>query len=39
MTIVVPTASGELVCYANDLHLMYFNNRGAVTLVITRLGP
>ncbi|MDT4941029.1 MAG: hypothetical protein QOJ34_1118 [Pseudonocardiales bacterium] len=37
-TTVVAPASGELVCYANDAWLMYFNNRGAVALTVTRVG-
>ena len=29
-----PTRSGELLCFANDAWVAYFNNRGTVTLTI-----
>ncbi|MEH1773895.1 hypothetical protein [Nostoc sp.] len=32
------TSSGELFCYANDVPIMYFNNRGTLSLTITRLS-
>ena len=31
--------SGALLCYANDVATAYWNNRGAVWLLIRRLGP
>ena len=31
-----PTIRGELLCFANDVVWMYFNNSGAVNLRITR---
>jgi hypothetical protein len=31
------TASGELVCFANDMPCMYWNNWGALVLTVTRL--
>ena len=31
-----PEHSGELCCFANDLVWMYWNNRGEVTLRVTR---
>jgi hypothetical protein len=31
------TASGELVCFANDIDSMYWNNWGALVLTVTRL--
>jgi hypothetical protein len=37
-TDVAPGHAGELVCFANDLRLFYFNNSGAVTLTIRRVG-
>jgi hypothetical protein len=32
----VAPASGELVCWANDVRLAYGNNSGAVELTVTR---
>ena len=32
-----PEKSGYLYCFANDAWQMYFNNRGGVRLVVTRL--
>jgi hypothetical protein len=32
------THDGELECFANDVRIMYFNNRGAVNLAVSRLG-
>jgi len=32
------TSSGELFCYANDVPIMYFNNRGTLIVTITRLS-
>ena len=32
------TQSGVLTCFANDLPLFYFNNSGAIDLVVTRVG-
>lgn len=31
-----PNASGELLCFANDVPSAYFNNRGSITLTVTR---
>lgn len=33
---ITPTKAGELLCYANDVRFMYWNNEGAVTLTIVR---
>jgi hypothetical protein len=33
---IAPT-SGELVCFANDVWFMYWNNRGSLRLVVERL--
>ena len=30
------TGNGELMCFANDVRMAYFNNCGSVTLTITR---
>ncbi|WP_160107930.1 hypothetical protein [Pseudomonas izuensis] len=30
----IAPASGRLFCFANDARLMYFNNRGAITLEV-----
>ena len=30
--------NGELTCYANDVLLAYFNNRGSISLTVERLG-
>ena len=32
-----PASDGELICFANDAYVMYWNNRGSVTLSVTRL--
>lgn len=32
------TVSGELLCYANDVPFMYWNNRGQLLLTVTRLS-
>lgn len=32
-----PNESGELVCFANDIAWMYWNNRGSVSVTITRV--
>lgn len=34
--IVRPSRSGLLTCFANDMWLMYFNNRGSVRLKVDR---
>ncbi|EIE49092.1 DUF2235 domain-containing protein [Salipiger aestuarii] len=34
-----PRHSGYLYCYANDVWRLYGNNRGKVTLTVTRLAP
>lgn len=34
----MPTAAGELWCFANDVPWAYFNNHGEVTLTVTRLA-
>jgi hypothetical protein len=33
-----PTVSGELLCYANDVPFMYWNNQGQLLLTVTRLS-
>ena len=33
-----PTVNGELLCYANDVCFMYWNNTGQVLLTVTRLS-
>jgi hypothetical protein len=33
---ITPAKAGELLCYANDVPFMYWNNKGAVTLTIVR---
>ena len=33
---ITPTEAGELLCYANDVRFMYWNNKGSVTLTIVR---
>jgi hypothetical protein len=36
----IPPRDGELTCFANDWRSMYGNNRGSVTLTVTRrLSP
>jgi hypothetical protein len=30
-------ATGELVCFANDVPIMYWNNRGSILLTVTKL--
>jgi hypothetical protein len=33
---ITPSKSGELVCYANDVWFMYWNNTGSIELTVTR---
>lgn len=33
---MTPSKSGELVCYANDVWFMYWNNKGSIELRVTR---
>jgi len=33
-----PEVSGELLCFANDIRLMRWNNKGCVTLGVLRVG-
>lgn len=33
---ITPSRSGELVCYANDVWFMYWNNKGSIELTVTR---
>ena len=32
-----PSKTGQLYCFANDLWLFYFNNSGALSILITRI--
>ncbi|WP_044290745.1 hypothetical protein [Rivularia sp. PCC 7116] len=32
-----PTQSGILTCFANDIPFMYWNNKGSIQLVVTRI--
>jgi hypothetical protein len=32
-----PNTSGELVCFANDIPWMYWNNRGSISVKVTRV--
>jgi hypothetical protein len=32
-----PNKSGELVCFANDIAWMYWNNRGSISVTVTRV--
>lgn len=34
----IPTVGGELLCYANDVGFMYWNNSGQLLLTVTRLN-
>lgn len=34
----VATQDGELTCFANDAPFMYWNNKGSISLTITRLS-
>jgi hypothetical protein len=36
--ILAAPASGELICFANDVSLAYWNNQGAVQLTVTRVS-
>jgi hypothetical protein len=33
-----PLRSGELTCFANDMTLMYWNNRGQISVTVHRIG-
>jgi hypothetical protein len=35
---LVPTRTGELLCFANDSRGMYWNNRGRLSLTLRRLA-
>src|SRR4051812_31308606 len=34
---LVPETSGELLCFANDVKLAYWNNHGEIRLTVTRI--
>ncbi len=35
---ITATASGELLCFANDANALYFDNSGSINVTVSRLG-